>query len=255
MCIRDRDKKTAINVESNRTITAKFVAKDVAIFETGGQPFDDLNEAVRYAQTNNQDKITLISDGTISGNYTILSGITLLIPFDEAGTLYTDKPAAIRTAPDSKAFRTLTMSEGSSITVEGAISIGGRYFAAAGSQQGRCVGDYGYIKMSAGSSINVNSGGNLYAWGFISGNGSGNGSVTAESGATVYEFYQIADFRGGSASSNMGNNVFPFSQYFVQNIEVPLTIKSGATEKVFSGVYAMSTTYTCLLYTSPSPRD
>ena len=231
---------TALNIESDCTITAKFVSKVVALFETGGQRFADLNEAVAYAQANKQSKITLATDGSISGNYTIPTGITLLIPFDAAGTLYTNAPAAIRTTPASKAFRTLTMSEGTSITVNGAISLGGRYFAAAGSQQGRPVGDYGYIKMADNSSITVKNGGNLYAWGFIS----GSGSVLAESGATVYEFYQIADFRGGSASSNMGNKVFPFSQYFVQNIEVPLTLNAGANEKVFSGVYAMSTTYT-----------
>jgi glucan-binding YG repeat protein len=132
------------------------------------------------------------------------------------------------------------MSEGASITVNGAISLGGRYYAAGGSEQGRPVGDYGYIKMADNSSITVKNGGNLYAWGFIS----GSGSVLAESGATVYEFYQIADFRGGSASSNMGNKVFPFSQYFVQNIEVPLTLNAGANEQVYSGVYAMKTTYT-----------
>ena len=231
---------TALNIESDCTITAKFASKSVALFETGGQRFADLNEAVAYAQANKQSKITLATDGSISGTYTIPTGITLLIPFDEAGTLYTDAPAAIRTAPASKPFRTLTMSEGTSITVNGAISLGGRYFAAGGSQQGRPVGDYGYIKMADNSSITVKNGGNLYAWGFIS----GSGSVLAESGATVYEFYQIADFRGGSASSNMGNKVFPFSQYFVQNIEVPLTLNAGANEKVFSGVYAMSTTYT-----------
>ena len=231
---------TALNIESDCTITAKFASKTVALFETGGQRFADLNEAVAYAQTNGQSKITLATDGSISGTYTIPAGITLLIPFDAAGTLYTDAPAAIRTTPASKAFRTLTMSEGTSITVNGAISLGGRYFAAGGGQQGRPVGDYGYIKMADNSSITVKNGGSLYAWGFIS----GSGSVLAESGATVYEFYQIADFRGGSASSNMGNKVFPFSQYFVQNIEVPLTLNAGANEKVYSGVYAMSTTYT-----------
>ena len=230
----------ALFIESDCTITAKFASKTAALFETGGQPFDDLNKAVAYAQANSQTKITLASDGSISGNYTIPAGITLLIPFDEAGTLYTDAPAAIRTTPASKPFRTLTMSEGTSITVNGAISLGGRYFAAGGGQQGRPVGDYGYIKMADNSSITVKSGGNLYAWGFIS----GSGSILAESGATVYEFYQIADFRGGNASSNMGNKVFPFSQYFVQNIEVPLTLNAGANEQVYSGVYAMSTTYT-----------
>ena len=232
--------KAALNVESDCTITAKFASKAAALFETGGQPFDDLKKAVVYAQTNHQSKITLAADGSISGTYTIPAGITLLIPFDEAGTLYTDAPAAIRTTPASKAFRTLTMSEGTSITVNGAISLGGRYFAAGGGEQGRPVGDYGYIKMADNSSITVKNGGNLYAWGFIS----GSGSVLAESGATVYEFYQIADFRGGSASSAMKHEVFPFSQYFVQNIEVPLTLNAGANEQVYSGVYAMSTTYT-----------
>ena len=232
--------KAALNIDSDCTITAKFASKSVALFETGGQRFDDLGDAVSYAQANGQSKITLATDGSISGTYTIPAGITLLIPFDEAGTLYTDAPAAIRTTPASKAFRTLTMSEGTSITVNGAISLGGRYFAAGGGQQGRPVGDYGYIKMADNSSITVKNGGNLYAWGFIS----GSGSVLAESGATVYEFYQIADFRGGSASSGMGHGVFPFSQYFVQNIEVPLTLNAGANEQVYSGVYAMSTTYT-----------
>ena len=232
--------KAALNVDSDCTITARFASQTAALFETGGQPFDDLNKAVSYAQANGQSKITLATDGSISGTYTIPAGITLLIPFDAAGTLYTDAPAAIRTAPASKPFRTLTMSEGTSITVNGAISLGGRYFAAGGGEQGRPVGDYGYIKMADNSSITVKNGGNLYAWGFIS----GSGSVLAESGATVYEFYQIADFRGGTASSNMGNKVFPFSQYFVQNIEVPLTLNAGANEQVYTGVYAMRTTYT-----------
>ena len=232
--------KAALNIENDCTITARFASKTAALFETGGQRFDDLGDAVSYAQTNGQSKITLATDGSISGTYTIPAGITLLIPFDEAGTLYTDAPAAIRTAPASKPFRTLTMSDGASITVNGAISLGGRYYAAGGSEQGRPVGDYGYIKMADNSSITVKNGGNLYAWGFIS----GSGSVLAESGATVYEFYQIADFRGGTASSNMGNKVFPFSQYFVQNIEVPLTLNAGANEQVYSGVYAMKSTYT-----------
>ena len=232
--------KAALNIDSDCTITARFASKTAALFETGGQRFDDLGDAVSYAQANSQSKITLATNGSISGTYTIPTGITLLIPFDEAGTLYTDAPAAIRTTPESKPFRTLTMSDGASITINGAISLGGRYFAAGGGQQGRPIGDYGYIKMADNSSITVKNGGKLYAWGFIS----GSGSVLAESGATVYEFYQIADFRGGSASSGMGHGVFPFSQYFVQNIEVPLTLNAGANEQVYSGVYAMSKTFT-----------
>ena len=59
---------TALNIESDCTVTAKFVSKSLALFETGGQRFADLNEAVAYAQTNGQSKITLATDGSIGGS-------------------------------------------------------------------------------------------------------------------------------------------------------------------------------------------
>ena len=228
---------TALNIESDCTITAKFAIKTVALFETGGQRFADLNEAVAYAQANKQSKITLATDGSISGNYTIPSGITLLIPFDEAKTCYTATPTATRSTAAAKPFRTLTMAEGSSITLAkgAAISVGGQYYAASGGSKGKIVGPHGFIKMESGSAITVQSGANLYAWGFIS----GSGSVTVKSGGSVYEWYQVLDFRGGSASSAMGNKVFPFNQYAVQNVEVPLTIHAGASETVYTAVYAI----------------
>ena len=231
------DAKTALNFDSNRTITAQFVSKELALFETGGQIFDDLNEAIAEAQKNLPATITLAESGKITGNYTIPSKVTLLIPFDEAKTCYTSTPTAITSAPAATPFRTLTMAAGSSLTLANgaAISIGGQYYAASGGQQGRIVGPYGYIKMESGSAIDVQSGASLYAWGFIS----GSGSVTVQSGGSVYEWYQILDFRGGSASSDMGNKVFPFSQYAVQNVEVPLTLHAGASETVYTAVYAM----------------
>ena len=231
------DAKTALNFDSDRTITARFVSKELALFETGGQIFDDLNDAVAYAQTNRQSKITLATDGSISGTYTIPAGITLLIPFDEAKTCYTSTPAPTTSQVGAKVFRTLTMAADSSLTLANgaAISVGGQYYAASGGASGKMVGPYGYIKMESGSAIDVQSGASLYAWGFIS----GSGSVTVQSGGSVYEWYQILDFRGGSASSDMGNNVFPFSQYAVQNVEVPLTLHAGASETVYTAVYAM----------------
>ena len=231
------DAKTALNFDSNRTITARFVSKELALFETGGQVFDDLNEAIAEAQKKLPAIITLAESGKITGNYTIPSTVTLLIPFDEAKTCYTSTPTAITSTPAAKPFRTLTMAAGSSLTLanRAAISIGGQYYAPSGGASGKMVGPYGYIKMESGSAITVQSGANLYAWGFIS----GSGSVTVQSGGSVYEWYQILDFRGGSASSDMGNKVFPFSQYAVQNVEVPLTLHAGASETVYTAVYAM----------------
>lgn len=231
------DAKTALNFDSNRTITARFVSKELALFETGGQVFDNLNEAIAEAQKNLPAIITLAESGKITGNYTIPSKVTLLIPFDEAKTCYTSTPIAITSTPTAKPFRTLTIAAGSSLTLASgaAISIGGQYYAASGGAPGKMVGPHGYIKMESGSAITVQSGASLYAWGFIS----GSGSVTVQSGGSVYEWYQILDFRGGSASSDMGNKVFPFSQYAVQNVEVPLTLHAGASETVYTAVYAI----------------
>ena len=231
------DAETALNFDSNRTITARFVSKELALFETGGQVFDDLNEAIAEAQKNLPAIITLAESGKITGNYTIPSKVTLLIPFDEAKTCYTSTPTAITSTPTAKPFRTLTMAADSSLTLASgaAISIGGQYYAASGGASGKMVGPYGYIKMESGSAIDVQSGASLYAWGFIS----GSGSVTVERGGSVYEWYQILDFRGGSASSDMGNKVFPFSQYAVQNVEVPLTLHAGASETAYTAVYAI----------------
>ncbi len=231
------DAKTALNFDSNCTITAQFVSKELALFETGGQVFDDLNDAIAEAQKNLPAIIILAESGKITGNYIIPSKVTLLIPFDEAKTCYTSTPTAITSTPTAKPFRTLTMAAGSSLTLANgaAISIGGQYYAASGGASGKMVGPYGYIKMESGSAIDVQSGASLYAWGFIS----GSGSVTVQSGGSVYEWHQILDFRGGTASSNMGHEVFPFSQYAVQNVEVPLTLHAGASETVYTAAYAM----------------
>ena len=236
------DAKTALNFDSDRTITARFVSKELALFEAGGQIFDDLNDAIAEAQKNLPAIITLAESGKITGNYTIPSKVTLLIPFDEAKTCYTSTPQTIRTAPAVTPFRTLTMAAGSSLTLASgaAISIGGQYYAPSGGASGKMVGPYGYIKMESGSAITVQSGANLYAWGFIS----GSGSVTVQSGGSVYEWYQVLDFRGGSATTSMQNKVFPISQYAVQNVEVPLTLHAGASETAYTGLYAGSQTIT-----------
>lgn len=229
---------TTLYLDADRTITAKFVPDSLPVFETAGNRFTDLSEAVTYAQENGGSIITLVQDGPLDGDYTIPSGITLLIPFDEAGTCYTTEPANTDSAYiKPKVFRTLTMAEGSSLTVEGSISVSAKHTAGPSNAQNGAAptAAYGQISMMDGSSITVKDGGALYAWGYIT----GNGRVTAESGASVYEYFQIADFRGGNATLGMmGESVFPFSQYYVQNVEVPLTIMGGANEYVYTSLYA-----------------
>ena len=239
------------------TVEAKFVSKDAALFETGGRQFDDLNDAVAYAQANSQDKmITLASDGKITGHYMIPAGITLLIPYNEAGTVSNGEPEFTTSYVTPSTFRELTMTGESTLTVNGELVVGGALSAAGTSDgfSGTPSGQHGAIIMPEGSEIIVN--GKLYAYGYISGpkdstenytSGFNCGTVTVNSGGEVYEAFQIKDFRGGNVTVfKMLNNekrVFLFSQYYIQNIEVPLTIHNGACDYAYSAVNALSLTH------------
>lgn len=228
--------KTELSFDSGCTVTAKFASKELALFEANGQIFDNLGKAVAEAEKKQSAIITLVSSGKITEKYMIPSNVTLLIPFDEGGTLYKDTPGYVDTYNSSRsAFRTMTMAPGSSIEVNGAISVGGKHTYQMGKQGPS--GPYGQIDMAEGSSITLNNGANLYAWGYIT----GDGAITAASGSKVYEYFQLRDWRGGNATKSMNDNeekVFPISQYYVQNIESALTIQSGAQESTYLTVHA-----------------
>ena len=179
-----------------------------------------------------------------SGTFTVPSGITLLIPFDSAYTMYTNCNAYYgETMTTPTAFRTLTMASGTTIVVNGTMNVAGRFaYTNSGGQSGSPTGPLGFVQMNEGSNITVN--GSLYAYGYIIGvkdSATGTykrGTVTVNSGATVYEVLQMPEYRGGDQSTGMDHNVFPLSQFYVQNIEVPMTLYAGATEKTYGKVYA-----------------
>ncbi len=188
--------------------------------------FDDLAQATACAASSGYSYIALLNGGVLpAGSYTIPAEVTLLIPFDDERTIYLTSPAVTGEGAAPHAYRTLNMAAGAELTVDGTLSLSAKHqYASADGSSSRPVGGYGCIAMAEGSSITVSSGGKLYAWGYVT----GAGEVIAESGAAVYEIFQITDFRG-AVSQSMKNGVFPFSQYYVQNIEVPLKMYAGAT--------------------------
>ena len=85
----------------------------------------------------------------------------------------------------------------------------------------------------------MNNGAQLLCWGFVKGqdmdqgnNTQNVGSITANEGAVAWEDFEMGDWRGGTASSNIafeeGRMLFPFQSYSLQNIEVPITYKYGS---------------------------
>ncbi len=227
--------------------TGLFGMSKLYYYEVGSSYiFDDLKAAATFAASDSSNKtLILLNDSTLpAGDYTIPAGVTLLIPFNSTNTMYTTQAQAIWDSGSTDsyvqptAYRTLTMADGANLTINGAVSLSAKHRAAQGSKAngGSPMGPVSFIKMQGSSNITVNNGGALYAYGFIY----GSGTVTANSGATVYENFQIMDFRGGTQSTDMDNGVFPISQYYVQNIEVPMTIYSGATEYAYTTIYMSS---------------
>ena len=102
--------------------------------------------------------------------------------------------------------------------------------------------------------IDIQSGAMLHALGYITGNPT-QSSVTIRSGATMYEAFQIRDWRGGSAVlevagsstddliaklysgedivvSSSDKKVFPVGQYYLQTVETKLILEAGAVEMI-----------------------
>ncbi len=222
-----------------------FLSDDVALFGVGAAKFDNLTEAGAAAAASNTDKtVILLNDGTITGDHVIPAGVTLLIPYNDANTAHGAVPVC--TSSDGNqvkwaepyAYRTLTLAADATITVNGALEVGGRHAAAGGSADmyAAPTDALGYIYMTAGSHIEVN--GDLYCWGYIY----GDGTVTANNGAGIYEVFQVLDFRGGMATLALAGDlqVFPMTQYYVQNVEVATTYHYGATAYVTTTMFVSS---------------
>ena len=228
------------------TLLPKFVIKETGVEYPG-------LKAALAAATNGQTVVP-IGNYTIDGEdlleqddktYTIPGGVTLLIPYDAAYTVERAVPTSVAPAGPSNCepYRTLTLDSGVKLNVMGSISVATKQFATNTTSGNHGVRTYyGFVDMKANSEIILQNGANLYAWGYIS----GDGSITAKSGSNVYEMFQLTDFRGGSRTSGMAGNsqkVFPFQQYYIQNIETKLTLEYGASEYVSAILYISDTKF------------
>ncbi|MBR3691987.1 MAG: InlB B-repeat-containing protein, partial [Clostridia bacterium] len=200
--------------------------------------YTDFQKALDAAEAGNKS-VKLMNSATLSKDYTIPAGVSVLVPYDQALTAYGSKPLVVQrpsTPPTPKVYSTLTIDPNVVLTVNGSLEVSASHLAAHGGQidGGRPYEYYGYITMGANSHIDVQSGGTLYAWGYIT----GAGKVTANSGATIYEKFQVSDYRGGGITSIIvPAGVFPFNQYYVQNIEVEECIMHGASLICHAGIF------------------
>lgn len=139
-------------------------------------------------------------------------------------------------APYATCYRKLIVEDNTTFTVEdgGCIQLYS-VLARSGQLYDASPYRYGQIELGENCRIDVEDGATLHAFGYIT--GAPSSRVTAYDGAEVHEVFQYSDPRGGKSVAHLylfrdKYKVFPYSQYYIQNIEVPLEIQYGATEYV-----------------------
>ena len=211
----------------------------------------ELAESMGVSQTvllNDSWKGEVITSGVLpKGNYTIPSGVNLLIPGDTQHTYHTNLTRDAGDFLNQSGLKSAEhirwiVEEGTNITVQenANILVYSRIITYGNEDNGRPY-QYGHIELKENCKLNFLNGSNLYVYGYIT--GPLTSEITMNSGTTVKEVFQVKDWRGGSATSSIllgglfgSKKVFLIGQYYAQNIEVPLVLKKGASEILEAGI-------------------
>ena len=203
--------------DAKQTGIAKNITKEVE--------YSTLEEAIANAAAG--DTVSLINDYTLNNDLTIPKGVMLLIPFDGTNTCYSNHAESSLSDIREYVYRQFHINDGVKLTIEGEMSVGAIQTACCcGKTGGEPQGPFASVKLGKDALIDIK--GQVYCWGYISDDNKYDGSVIVENGATLYESLFITDWHGGNISYDIFEQTFPFSQFYVQNVESKVVFKPGA---------------------------
>ena len=200
------------------------------VCQIGSTKYKTLEEALQAANSGNT--ILMIANYTLSaGDWILKSGVKLLVPYSgQTSTKETNLEVVEGTATPSQNLK-LSFAEGAHLVCNGVIEAGAKQTGQGSSElTGQVYGSYGHIYMAEGSSITIESGATLYAWGYVT----GKGEITIKNGGKSYEMFQFGWYKGGNTTSSIYSNrnsykIFPMTDYSYQNIECPIMYYPGAS--------------------------
>jgi hypothetical protein len=155
--------------------------------------------------------------------------------------------------------RCLVLEDGVNLDVHGTIEVSGSQLTSDAAYSGAPTGPYGQLQLNKGSRVVLQNNSTLRAWGFVTGDIANKnakyevpmGEIDARRGSTVYEMFQLGDWKGGMKSGTSllaGDSIFPISDYFIQNIEAPVKYHPGSS-------LIASTTVSALGYVTMSANE
>ena len=238
------DGSTTKTTPSSLYETTGTAAKTVGVAFGDAKPFLVSTNSTQYATlrealtaVGSSGKITVVQNAYVeAGDYTIPSGVSLIVPYESTGATYTSPSTTYeknQAYSSASQYVLLTLGSDANITVAGSLYVMADLCApnGGGAGSGAPATAFGRIEMSKNSTITINNSANLYCWGFVTGI---QGLVTVKNGGKVHEVFQHQNNPGGSAASGWNEKAFFLNQYYVQNVESPLKIEYGATETVYA---------------------
>ena len=226
-------------------------ASNVSVCRIGHTSYNSLEEALAYANNSGNDVIIIMENDYVlpAGYYTLPANATLIVPkSNDQETANRIVPRETSGSPAPVSFRKLIFESGVNMSVSGTIELTCTQYGS-GETMGIPGGNYGHLILKPGSHMTLNSGGELRAWGFVTGDGTkdgvGNylsGEIDARRGSTVREMFQMGDWKGGDVSFTIAMDIpgmdpsyrdlthlFPVYMYFIQNVESPVKYHPGSS--------------------------
>ena len=123
------------------------------------------------------------------------------------------------------AYRTLTLPAGVTLLVaeEATLIVNAKVVSASAPVTGIVYGsNFGQLEVQKDAQVVVN--GTFECIGFTY----GEGSVTVNSGAYLYELFNMIAYKGGTNSSSLKNKLFPLNQYTLTSLSCQTTFVSGS---------------------------
>ncbi len=205
------------------------------VCQIGNTKYKTLEEALQ-AVTSGQTILMLANYTLSAGDWILPSGAKLLVPYSGQTTTKEENlevveiTSSVPLVTPSQNLR-LSFAEGAHLVCNGIIEVGAKQ-AGQGSSEltGQVQGSYGHICLAEGSSITIESGASLFAWGYVT----GKGEITIKNGGKSYEMFQFGWYKGGNTTSEIyyarsNYKIFPMTDYSYQNIECPITYYPGAS--------------------------
>ncbi|MGI6363782.1 MAG: cell wall-binding repeat-containing protein [Bacillota bacterium] len=226
---------------TDRTVIAVFAPAGTYVVRRDGMFYSEADGGLAAALNDavSGNTIFLLENTALSESAAVPEGATLMVPYKPAETspteLGTTSTATGRVSWTNEAkylYLTLTIPEGMTLDIDGNVTLGAVCSYPAQNYQGHTSGAYSQIICDG--TINVNGQGVLDLYGLLK----GNGRVTANSGAKIYQPFMIADFAGGTNTQALFNlNQTPFKRYAMVNIQTDLVMHYGATMYGHASLY------------------